>query len=281
MNRRNRTLIVLAVAVLLATLASFGVYRAIQQIPVREVQIATNFAVVAKEPIPVGTIVTPEQVKVVAWPAANPLTGGFTDVNAVAGRGVISAVLANEPLTESKLAPREAGGGLPPTIPAGMRAMSVRVNDVISVAGFTVPGTHVDVVLTIHIGNDAISRVVLNNIQVLTAGTRYDQQKSRDGQPIQAAVVTLLLTPRDIERLTLAQSQGQITLALRNPLDTENVETSGVRVGSLLGAPDAPPQKKVVSGQVRMVTPPPPPPPPKPYSIEAIRGSKRSEEIIK
>ena len=102
-------------AVLLATSRALA-SRAIKQIPVREVQIATNFAVVAKEPIPVGTIVTVDQVKVVAWPAANPLTGGFTDVNAVAGRGVISAVVANEPLTETS-SRREAGGGLTPTIP--------------------------------------------------------------------------------------------------------------------------------------------------------------------
>src|SRR5688500_12925384 len=126
MNRRNRTLIVVGLAVLLATLASYGVYRAIQQIPVQEVEIATNFAVVAKEVLPVGTLIQAHQVKVVAWPAATPLTGGFATVEEVAGRGLIGSVVQNEPITESKLAPREAGGGLPPSIPQGMRAMSVK-----------------------------------------------------------------------------------------------------------------------------------------------------------
>jgi pilus assembly protein CpaB len=288
MNRRNRTLIVVGVAVLLASLASFGVYRAIQRIPVREVEVATRYMVVAnpgKEAmLPIGTIVAREQVALVPWPAASPVPGGFSSVDEVIGRGLIASVLPNEPITESKLAPREAGGGLPPTIPAGMRAMAVRVNDVIGVAGFALPGTRVDVIVTVtpeQQNAQTQSRVVLNNIQVLTAGTNYDQERSREGQAMPSRVVTLLVTPSDAERLALAQSEGEIVLALRNPLDTEEAETNGARLAALLGAPAAPPVRAVVQGRPRMVQPPPPPPPPKPYTVESIRGARRAEETLK
>jgi pilus assembly protein CpaB len=285
MNRRNRTLIVVGVAVLLASLASFGVYRAIQRIPVREVEVATRHMVVAnpgKEPLlPVGTLLAREQVMLVPWPAASPVPGGFSSIDEVVGRGLIASVLPNEPITESKLAPREAGGGLPPTIPAGMRAMAVRVNDVIGVAGFTLPGTRVDVIVTVAAqGGQTQSRVVLNNIQVLTAGTNFDQERSREGTAMPSRVVTLLVTPSDAERLALAQSEGAIVLALRNPLDTEEVDTNGARLAALLGAPPAPPVRAVVQGRQRMVQPPPPPPPPKPYTVESIRGARRTEDVL-
>lgn len=282
MNRRNRTMIVVGVAVLLASLAALGVYRAIQRIPVREVEVATRHTVVVSQPsIPVGTLLTRDMVTLVPWPEASPVAGGFSNVDEVVGRGVTSSLVQNEPVTESKLAPREAGGGLPPSIPAGMRAMAVRVNDVIGVAGFTVPGTRVDVVVTVRGQNQTTSRVVLENVQVLTAGTMYDQDKARDGNAIPAAVVTLLVTPRDAERLALAQTEGQIVLALRNPLDVQPVETNGVRLASLMGAPDPPPVRTVVQGRPRVVAPPPPPPPPRPYTVESIRGAQRAQETLK
>jgi pilus assembly protein CpaB len=156
----------------------------------------------------------------------------------------------------------------------------VRVNDIISVAGFTVPGTHVDVIVTAKSGQDSMSRAVLNNVQVLSAGTRLEQQK-KDGQAQQYNVVTLLLTPQDSERLALATNDGTVMLALRNPLDTDDTKTSGARMASLMGSPDPPPVRQVVSGRPKMVTPPPPPPAPAPYTVEAIRGAKRTQEIIK
>jgi pilus assembly protein CpaB len=280
MNRRYRTLVVVGVAVGLASLASYGVYRAIQKIPAREVPIASHYAVVATQTIPVGSMLTKDQVRLAAWPDASPVAGSFTKVEDVIGRGATATIVENEPINDSNIAPREAGAGLPPMIPPGMRAMAVRVNDVIGVAGFTVPGTRVDVVVTVRPDSDVISRTVVSNVQVLSAGTKIDQQKSKDGQAIPSAVVTLLVTPRDAERLALASSEGQIVLALRNPLDVEAVDTPGVRMASLLGTPDPKPVRQVVQGQTRMVTPLPPPPP-KPYTVEAIRGAKRSEEIIK
>jgi len=281
MNRRNRTLIVVALAVVLASIASFGVYRAIQSIPVREVAIAKTFAVVASKAVPVGKMLAPDDLKVVPWPTDNQVPGGFSKPEEIVGRGLIESVSLNEPVTESKLAPREAGAGLPPTIPPGMRAMAVRVNDVVSVAGFTVPGTRVDVIVTARSGQekDNMSRAVLSNIQVLTANTRMEQQK-KDNQPIAMTVVTLLVTPQDAEKLALATADGSVMLALRNPLDTDETKTSGERMANLMASPDPAPVRRVVEGKPKMVVALPPPPPPA-YTIEAIRGAKKSEEIIK
>jgi len=201
----------------------------------------------------------------------------------VVDRGLTASLVENEPLTTFKVAPKEGGAGLPPSIPAGMRAMSIKVNDVISVAGFVTQGTHVDVLVVVKPGNqDSIARVVVTNLQVLAAGTQIDQEAARAGKAVQATTVTLLVTPHDAERIALAQTEGQIMLALRNPLDTEVVQTNGVRMGSLIGAPDSAPVRQVTPrGQVRMVTPAPPPPAPKPYTVEMIRGAKRTEETVK
>ena len=281
MNRRTRTFVVVGVAVAMAAVASFGVYRAIQNIPERTKYSPAHYLVVAKQDVPVGTILEAQHVRLAGWPQDTSVEGSFPKIEDVLGRGATAQIVANEPITERKLAPKEAGGGLPPTIPAGMRAMSVKVNDVIGVAGFTVPGTRVDVVVTVRDRENSVSRAVLNNIQVLAAGTKFDQDQAKNGQPIKTAVVTLLVTPPDAEKLALAQNEGQIVLALRNPLDTESVQTQGARMSGLLGAPAPPPVIKASGPTKKAVTPPPPPPAPKPYTVDAIRGAKRSEEIIK
>ncbi|HEY6357403.1 MAG TPA: Flp pilus assembly protein CpaB [Vicinamibacterales bacterium] len=278
MNRRNRTLIVVALAVVLASVASFGVYRSVANLPVREVQVAKTFTVVASKAVPVGTMLAPEDLKIVPWPADAQVPGGFSKPEEIVGRGAIESLSENEPVTESMLAPRASGAGLPPTIPPGMRAMAVRVNDIVSVAGFTVPGTRVDVIVTANTGQDSMSRAVLSNIQVLTAGTRMEQEKN-DNQPIATTVVTLLVTPEDAEKLALAANDGSVVLALRNPLDTDETKTSGERMANLMGSPDPAPVRRVVEGKPKMVVPVVLPPPA--YTIEAIRGAKRSEEIIK
>lgn len=280
MNRRDRALIVVAVAVLLASLASWGVYRAIQQIPVREVPITTRQQVVAKDPIQIGAMLTSQQLVLVPWPEANPIQGGFTRIEDVVGRGLVAGVVANEPIIESKLAAREAGAGLPPLIPPGMRAMSIKVNDVVGVAGFAVPKSRVDVVVIMRSGQEGMSRLVVSNIQVLASGTRIDQEKSASGEAMPTSVVTLLVTPQDAERIALAQNDGQIMLALRNPLDTDQAQTAGVRVSALMGSPNPAPVRQVVQGRPRMVAPPPPPAP-KPYTVETIRGAKRAEEVVR
>jgi pilus assembly protein CpaB len=286
MNRQNRTLIVLVVAIALASAATYFVYRAITRIPVRQVEVASSYVAVAAENLPMGTRLTKEQIKLVGWPSSSPVQGSFATPDALVGRGLIQGVHANEPLTETKLAPIEAGAGLPPSIPPGMRALSVRVNDVIGVAGFTTPGTRVDVLVTLNRGDVSMSRAVVSNIQVLTAGTLYDQEKSKDGNAIPSTVVTLMVTPEDAERIVLAQNSGSIMLVLRNPLDISPTDTKGVRLTSLMGAPDDPPVVQQPTGQVRAQRKKPeapaaaPPAAPKFYSIEAIRGAKRSTEEV-
>jgi len=290
MNRNTRTLIVVAVAVLMAAIASFGVYLAVRSMPVREVEIARVQAVVAARPLLVGTLVTKDDVKLVPWPAANKVPGSFTEVERVVNRGVVGSVSENEPLTESKLAALGSGAGLPPTITEGMRALSIRVNEIIGVAGFVIPGTRVDVLVTVSGGqegqvkDEAQTRVVLSNVQVLTAGTRYDQERAtKDGKPIKTSVVTLLLTPQDAETLTLAAAKGSIMLTLRNPLDVAQVDTEGARYSELLGKAPPPPVKKNVGGRMiaQAAPKPTPPPPPKVYTVETIRAAKRSEEEVR
>ena len=286
MNRNTRTLVVLAVAVLMAGLAAFGVWLTVRSMPVREVEIARAQAVVAARPLSVGTMVTKDDVKVVPWPAANQVPGSFTEIDKVVNRGIVVAAAENEPLTEAKLAAVGSGAGLPPTIPEGMRAISVRVNEVVGVAGFVIPGTRVDVMVTVRRpGSDGTSqtRVVLSNVTVLTAGTRFDQEKaSAEGKPIPTSVVTLLLTPADAEKMTLAAEEGRIMLALRNPLDTAPTQTQGAQMAALLGDASPPPVKKVVGGRaIVKAAPTPTPPPPKIYTVETIRAAKRAEEEVR
>lgn len=280
MNRRNRTLIVLAVAVVLASIASFVVYRAISRMPVREVEVATVHVAVAAENLPMGTRLAKEHVKVIGWPSSSPVQGAFATPEDVLNRGLVQPVYQNEPITEGKLAPIEAGAGLPPSITPGMRALSVKVNEVIGVAGFTVPGTRVDVLVTLRDGDNSLTRAVVSNIQVLTAGTRYDVEQGKAGNAMPSSVVTLLVTPEDAERITLAQSTGAIMLVLRNPLDTTPTETKGARMANLTGAPAPPPVIKAVNGQRRAVTPKPPVPVvPASQPIEIYRAGKRTEVV--
>lgn len=286
MNRTTRTLLVLLLAVGVAGIASFAVYRAVLRLPVRQVEVAQLQVAVAATAVPVGTILTKDMVKMVGWPASSPVAGSFTSPEGIVNRGAIVTIAENEPITETKLASKEAGGGLPPTIPAGMRAMSVKVNEVIGVAGFAVPGTRVDVLATIgRQQQDSAARTVVSNVLVLTAGTRYDQDEpKKDGKPIPTTVVTLAVLPADAERIALAQSEGQIMLALRNPLDDQPTLTSGIRLAALMGAPGGPPVEKTVKGRKVVVASKPAPvaaPVPTVYTVEAIRGAKRTEETVK
>ena len=277
MKPNARMALVLVVAVGMATLASYGAYRTIQQLPVREVEVKGQPVVVATRQLPVGTLVSHGDVKVVNWPLDSPVADAFASEEDVLDRGLMASVVQNEPLTDSKLAPREAGAGLPASIPQGMRAVSVKVNEVIGVAGFTVPGTRVDVLVTVARQQDSMTRIVVTNVQVLTAGTRYDLDEAReDAEPIPSTVVTLLVTPSDAERIGLASSQGQILLTLRNPLDTLPTTTTGVRLAALMAPPAPPPVTRRVNRRPVVVSPPPP----KVYTVQMIRAGKRSEEVV-
>ena len=284
MNRGTRTLVVLVVAVLAAAAASYGVYTAIKNIPERRVEISTRTAVVASTQLSVGQKLTSDLVKVVDWPEKTPVQGGFADIAEVLDRGLISGVVENEPITESKLAPKEAGAGLPPTITPGMRAISVSVNEVIGVAGFVTPGTRVDVLTILQRGDeDPMSRVVVSNVTVLTSNTRYDQQDGRNGEAIRSTVVTLMVSPVDAERISLAQARGQLMLTLRNPLDVLPTESVGVSTAALFGAPPKPASKP--AGRKAPPAPELPVVPVVekeiPYTVESIRGAKRSIDPLK
>ena len=288
MNRNTRTLIVILVAVACAGAATYLVYRAILQRPIQQVEVPQVQVVVAARSLQTGAQLTNSDVKLIGWPGDAMVPGAFNKIEDVVNRGVLTEVVENEPLTASKLAVPGAGAGLPPTITPGMRAISVRVNEVVGVAGFVTPGNRVDVFVTLKQGDSTLTKVVLSNVQVLTAGTKYEQDKSRSGEAIPSTVVTLLLTPEDAERVVLAATEGQIMLALRNPLDVEPTKTGGTRLASLYQGADAPaaaPASRPAPRPRAVVAPPPPPPPPppepKPYTVETIRGAKRTEEAIR
>jgi pilus assembly protein CpaB len=185
--------------------------------------------------LPVGHVLTKDDIKIVDWPGDAMPIGFISSSEAAVGRGVITPVRMNEPLLDTKLASRDAGGGLPLAVGEGLRALSVRVDDVISVAGFVVPGTRVDVLLTMPgSGGDPTTKVIMQNVQALAAGQTVE--KDKDGKPLIVSVITVLVTPEQAETLALASSQGRIQLALRNTLDTTRIVTEGAKSSQLLGS---------------------------------------------
>ena len=270
MNRSLRTLIVVLVAVGVAGAATFLVYQTIQNRPARVVEVASAYAVVAAHSVPLGARLQATDVKLIPWPAANPVTGGFNKVEDVLDRGVIAPIAENEPLTGNNVAAKEAGAGLPPTIPPGMRAISVKVNEVIGVAGFVVPGTRVDVMAILNQNGQKVARVVVSNVQVLAAGTRTDQEAAREGKALQGtSVVTLMVSPADAELIAL--TEGSIMLTLRNPMDNAIAASTGTGTANLAGSqPPPPPSAAPRSSAPRRAAPvvaeatPPPAPTPTP-----------------
>lgn len=197
--------------------------------------------VLAVRDLPVGHMITDGDVKVVGWPGEALPEGYLGSTASALGRGVIVPLRLNEPLLESKLAPKDGGGGLPVAIGEGMRALSVKVDEVISVAGFVVPGTRVDVLLTMAApgeNGETVTKVILQNVQALAAGQSVE--KDKDGRPQPVGVLTVLVTPEQAESLALASNQGKIQLALRNTLDTLRIKTDGARSNSLLAMRPAP-----------------------------------------
>lgn len=276
---RMRVFIILAVAIGLGGTFALGTYRYIRNMPVRQVTLPTTPVVVAAGNLALGTELRREDLRAIAWPADAVPGGSFKDPQELIGRGLIQPVAQNEAILTSKLAPVGAGAGLPPVIPDGKRALSVRVNDVIGVAGYVLPGTRVDVVATVNPTNqqnEMTSKVVLTNVPVLAAGTRIEQDVEKN-KPVSVSVVTLLVDPTEAERLTLASTEGKIQLALRNPLDKTAPPTPGIRPAALLGYVAARP---AAAPRVAAARPALPPPPPSPPTVEIIRGDKRAQEVV-
>ncbi|HXG54415.1 MAG TPA: Flp pilus assembly protein CpaB [Vicinamibacterales bacterium] len=286
---RNRIFAVFAIAILAGGGLAYGTYSFMQASPAKAVDAPTQPVVVAAADLQLGAALKKEDLKTIAFPVGTAPEGAFSQPAELLGRGLIVPVVKNEIILGAKLASKEAGAGLPPVIPEGMRGVSVRVNEVVGVAGYVLPGNRVDVVATASPTDsraDTTSKVVLSNVQVLTAGTRMEQDQDQN-KPVQVTVVTLLVTPEQAERLALASTEGKIQLALRNPLDMGAPETPGIRTAGLMGgrpAAAAAPQRVASSPRPRQRTQPQAAPAPAAApapSVEIIRGDKRSVEVIK
>ena len=267
---RSRLLLIGVVALALGAFVSFAVYRNLQS------RTGSNNApgvdvVIATGDIQVGSKIEDKDVKVVRFPSGDLPPSCFHQKSSVVGRGVVLPIAKGEFVLPLKLAGENAGYGLPSLIPPGMRAVSVRVNEVVSVAGFVLPGTRVDVLLT---GNpsgasEQQTTTVLENVAVIATGQRLERNSA--GDPQMTPVITLLVSPDDAQKLTLASTQGRIQLALRNPVDTKQQDLPTVKSNSLYKNISAPtpvvrtrPKRKTVEI----------PPAPAFYSVEVIRGNK-------
>jgi len=271
---RNRIGYILGAALLTGGLAAYLAFTVLREPePAAEARASTVEVVdvaVAVRDMGAGTVVAPEDVRLIEWPASS-LPDGFSRSPAeVVGRGLLTDVKANEPLLSSKLASKEAGGGLPIMIPPGQRAMSVKVDNVVGVAGFVLPGTRVDVLVTLDQAageEEPKTKLLLQNIRVASAGqtTERDEQ----GEPQSVPVVTLLVNPAQGEKLALASSEGSIRLALRNSLDMDTVATPGVRAGRLVNEPPPPrPTRSYVPQR------------PSRFSVDVYRGPEMSTSTV-
>ena len=275
----------LLIAALMAGVCCLVLYRMLPQ--QASSAVSERKVVVAVRQMPVGTLVREMDLALAPWSGDVP-AGLAQKREDLVGRGVTATIYPGEPVHQSRLAPRGAGGGLAAIIPPGMRAVAVRVNDVVGVAGFVLPGMRVDVLIS---GNPTqgnrgtLSRTLLQNIEVLSAGQNI--QKDAEGKPVAAQVVNLLVTPEQAEKLTLAGTDTRIQLVLRNPLDTQLARTPGTALQSLFEDVAArrvvyrPPAAPVRRETEIASAPPPPQPPPQapaaPWVVELINGSKRSE----
>jgi pilus assembly protein CpaB len=248
-------------------------------------QVETQPVVVASNDLFLGAELKNEDLKLLQFPKGQAPEGAFASQQELVGRGLIVSVVKGEPILSAKVAPKEAGAGLPPVIPDGMRAVSVRVNEVIGVAGYVLPGSRVDVITTVSPTNqqqDMTSKVVLANVLTLTSGTRMEQDQ-KDGKPVQVTVVTLAVSPEQAERLALASTEGKIQLALRNPLDQSAPATPGIKPSGLLGGVKTPAPEKTASTRRRepqAVTVAAAPVAAVP-TVEVIKGDKRESQVVR
>ena len=275
---RNRLMVGLAVAVLLAFILSAYIYHAFKKAEVNASgpSLRMTTIVVAAQPLKLGTRIDGSMVKTIQWPSGSRPEGMFGEVTEVANRAVVNNIAENEPILAANLASTDSGAGLSATIPEGMRAVSVSVNDVVGVAGFVTPGTMVDVLVTGSAagngGAGSVTRTILENIRVLAAGQKIEQD--REGKPENVPVITLLVTPEDAGKLTMASTEGKIQLALRNTVDTKSTSPAPVLQSSLFagGSPVVTPVAAPASGKHAVAMPKAAAPPP--YSVEVITGDK-------
>lgn len=248
MHLDRRFLVVLGVSLVWAMVVAGAFYRLAGSGGGRSRAASLKQVVTAIRPLAAGTMVERGAVTLRGVPENLVPAGAFARVEDVIDRPVIATIQADEAVVEARLAMKGSGAGLGPLIAPGMRAMSVRVNEVVGVAGFVLPGMRVDVLVTGHPPDrgDTETQTVLQNITVLSAG--QTTQTDGKGQPILATVVTLLVSLGQAESLTLANSEGKIQLVLRNSTDRQVVATSGSRLHEIYGtappaASEAPPAR--------------------------------------
>jgi pilus assembly protein CpaB len=293
--RNKRFFFVLGGALIFGLLAAASVTRYLSS--AQAYTKSLNRVAVAKVAIPIGTKIIPEQVMVVQFPPESTPDGAFESVEKLTGRVAVTNIAPREPITEARLAPEGTAGGLSAVIPEGYRAMTVKVDDVVGISGFIMPGTLVDVVVVIDPAEkagmqDPISKIVLQNIKVLANGQNIDKpEDQREANSVKA--VTLLVTPEQAEKLALAASEGKLQLVMRNSIDQGNEQTSGINKRKLLGGDQARPLPE--PGSLKSEQPNPNPKPaahrvrtePKPVSaalpvpapprasVEMIEGAKK------
>src|SRR4051812_830813 len=279
MNRRF--LAVLVFALVVSATASLLVYHFLLVNFRRAGQnIKTHKVLVASHELEAGTLIQSADLRWVESGAALP-TQALTVENEALGRGVIATIYENEPLTTGRLADKGAGAGLASMIPVGKRAVALKVNEVVGLAGFVVPGMRVDVIIAGNgspdLGRNILSRTVLQNIEVLSAGHKIE--KSGDGKPETAEVVNLLVTPDQAEVLSLASSETKVQLVLRNPLDTKEQTTHGTSVAALFGQSVTPPPTPSLRPIVLRQPEAPVKREPE-ATVEVFNGIKRSEQTL-
>ncbi len=272
MNRR--LMIILLSALVIASISTFIVWRMVgARLNVAKPQATTSIVAAAKD-IKLGMILGPEDLTSLQVVGPVP-QGAILDKKNAIGRGVIANIYSGEAILDNRLAPIGSGGGLAATIKQGMRACAIKVDEVVGVAGFVTPGMRVDVLVSgvppnQANGQETQTRTILQNIEVLSAGT--DIQKDAEGKPQQVQVVNLLVTPEQAQILALATNQMKIQLVLRNPLDTTITPVQETAMTNLFGGPKAP-QAKATSAprKARAAAPPQ-------YTITVQNGDKKSEE---
>ncbi|HOL73378.1 MAG TPA: Flp pilus assembly protein CpaB [Bryobacteraceae bacterium] len=249
--------------------------------------VPTTEITVAARDLPVGTLIRETDLSTAQWSGSVPQLA-VTKKEDLVGRGVVSPIYQGEPILETRLAPKGAGAGLAATIPPGMRAVAIRVNEIIGVAGFVVPGMRVDVLIAgkppdspASLGT--LSRTLLQNIEVLSAGQNI--QKDAEGKPISVPVVNLLVTPEQAEALSLASNETKIQLVLRNPLDTTVAKTPGTALSRLFTGTAAPEPRPAAAAKPRPVVQqaaaPVKPKETPAVVVEVIQGGKKASATFK
>ena len=270
---RNRLLMIGVIALALGAFVSFAVYSRLKTSVAADTRPGVDVVVAAND-LQVGARIEDRDLKLVHFPDGSVPNGIFHKMSSVVGRGVVQKIYRGEFVLPEKLAGENAGSGLPSLIPPGMRAVPVRVNEVVSVAGFVVPGTRVDVLLTGNPSNSGEQQTttVLQNVAVVANGPNLERDSS--GGPGTGSVITLLVSPDDAQKLALAQSQGKIQLALRNPLDTREQDLMATNTNALYKGLPAPAPPPKTQQKVKQHTSVKAPAAPSSYTVDVIEGDK-------